>query len=410
MEMTVRRGIGWLIAIVVALVVALWSYAIANEMRAPLRALAIAVPISGTARASLAYDAFVARKARDPKAQANAAEVRLARAAYRSEPLSIPALGIVAVSMTSGEQAQKRQALLDLAGKVSRRNMLINNAQIEAAALRGDDRAFFTWLSRVMLIGNQAKAAYGAAMAQATARSGAVKALTPIIGPRPSWAEYYWQLVVKQPASLINAAQLRLAVAGAPWRQREVTLTDKQLLLALVGNGHLDAARGLAIGLGLSRSAGSNILNNGDFEAAPELVPFDWQLSSQGNLGASIDPGEKNLVISAIGGARGAAAQQLLQLAPGRYSLGWKIAADSSVNPGELAARIICAERGEGEVGLPSIPLKPGDAKTVVTVSDSGCRWYWFAIAVKIPDDAPGIDVNLQRLSLTPLANAPSSS
>jgi hypothetical protein len=300
--------------------------------------------------------------------------------------------------------------LLDLAGKISRRNMLVNNEQVKAAALRGDDRAFFTWLSRVMLIGDQAKAAYGAAMAQATARSRAVEALTPIIGPRPSWAEYYWQLVVKQPASLVNAARLRLAVAGAPWRQRDVMLTDKQLLLALVGNGHLDAAHGLAMGLGLGRSAGPSLLNNGNFGAVPELVPFDWQLSSQGNLGASIDPHEKNLVISAIGGARGAAAQQLLQLVPGRYALGWKIAADSSVNPGELAARIVCAEPGRGDVGLPAIPLKTGDAKMIVTVPDSSCRWYWFAIVVEIPDDALGIDVNLQRLSLAPLANAPSGS
>lgn len=408
--MTVRRGIGWLIAIVVALVVALWSYAIANDKRAPVRALAIAVPTPGTAQASLAYDAFATRSAQDPKVRANANEAQLARAAYRSEPLSVPALGILAVSMAGGEQARQRQALLDLAGKISRRNMLINNEQIKAAALRGDDRAFFTWLSRVMLIGDQAKAAYGTAMAQATARNRAVEALAPIIGPRPSWAEYYWQLVVKQPASLVNAARLRLAVAGAPWRQREVMPTDKQLLLALVGNGHLDAAHRLATGLGLSRSAGTNLLNNGDFGAVPELVPFDWQLSSQGNLGASIDRREKNLVISAIGGARGAAAQQLLQLAPGRYSLGWKIAADSPVNSGELAARIVCAERGGGEIGLSSIALKPGDAKSVITVPDSGCRWYWFAITVEIPDDAPGIDVNLQRLSLTPLANAPSGS
>lgn len=405
--MTVRRGIGWLIAIVIALVVALWSYAIANDKRAPVRALAIAVPTPGTAQASLAYDVFATRSARNPKAWANANEVQLARAAYRSEPLSVPALGILAVSMTSGKQARQRQALLDLAGKISRRNMLVNNEQIKAAALRGDDRAFFTWLSRVMLIGDQAKAAYGTAMAQATARNGAVEALTPIIGPRPAWDDYYWRLVVKQPASLVNAAQLRLAVARAPWSQLDVTLTDKQLLLALGRNGHLDAAYGLAVGLGLSRPAASNLLNNGDFGAAPELAPFDWQLSSLGNLGASIDPREKNLLISAIGGARGAAAQQLLQLAPGHYSLGWKIAADSTVNPGELVARIACAERGREDGDLPPVPLKPGAAKAIVSVPDSGCKWYWFTIAVEIPDDALGIDVNLEQLSLAPLTSTP---
>ncbi|SBV32765.1 exported protein of unknown function [uncultured Sphingopyxis sp.] len=403
--MTVRRGIGWLIVIAASLVVGVWSYAVANAKRAPSRALVVAAPMSGTAKASVAYNSFAARSAKNAKADVSREETELANAAYRSEPLSAPALGILAVSMTNAEQAQKRQALLDLAGKINRRNMLVNNELIKAAALRGDDRTFFTWLSRVMLTGNEAKTTYGAAMADATAREGTVAALAPIIGPRPKWTDYYWSLVVRRPASLINAARLRLAVAGAPWRQTDIAATDKRLLQELVRYGHLDAGYELASGLGLrdknAKGAGANLLRNGNFGSVPDLAPFDWQLSSIGSLGASIDSRGKTLLISAIGGARAPAAQQLLRLSPGKYVVDWELSANGELSRETLFARISCAEGG-AKYGAPRIDLADPSHPKTVTVSGAGCNWYWFAIDVEIPDSAAGVDVHLKQISLKP--------
>mgnify|MGYP002379305665 CR=1 FL=1 len=406
MAMAIRRGIGWLLAVATAVYVGFCSFAIAYEKRSPARALAVGMPHSGTAEASLAYNAFSARRAGDPNAVVNPDEVRLAKSAYRQEPLSIPALGLIADSMPNGKEGTERQALFELAGKLNRRNTLVNTELVKAAALRGDDRAFFAWLSRVMLVGKEAKTTYGAAMAEATARNGAVEALIPIIGERPGWADYYWGLVVRRPASLANAAQLRLAVAGAPWLQQEIMPTDKTLLLNLVRDGHMDAAYKLAEGLGLGRSTKANLLYNGDFAISPELAPFDWQLSSQGNLGASVDPREKILAISAIGGARGSAARQLLKLAPGRYDLNWKVAADSAIDPGSLVVRIDCAERGKDGAILPPVPVAAGEGKAVAVIPDDACQWYWFSLAVVIPDDVIGLDANVLHLSLTPSTDA----
>src|SRR5690606_39015716 len=150
-------------------------------------------------------------------------------------------------------------------------------------------------------------------MAEATAKDGAVDALTPIIGPVPRWSDSYWQQVIQRPASLLNAAKLRTAVAQAPWRQTTVSRWDRDLETGLTNRGHFDAAEALYKGLGLAGDGRSiNLVSDGGFARQPQLPPFDWQLAVSGTLGASIDDKDKSLLVSAIGGARGFAARQLL--------------------------------------------------------------------------------------------------
>jgi len=400
----IRHIAGWLIALVLAVFVGLWSFAIANERRAPAIALATGAPAAGIAKAGVAFASFAARQAQREGETVSAMERELAAEAYRSEPLSTSALGLLALSMRTDAEAQRRQSLLELAGKLSRRNTLVNNELIQSAAKRNDDRGFFTWLSRLMSTGEGAKKAYGAALADATAKEGAVEALTPILGGGVNWADYYWALVARYPNSLVNAAKLRLAVAGRPWRQTEVKPTDQQILSGLVRIGEFDAARALANGLdstrSLSRRNSSNLLRNADFSTVPVLAPFDWQLSTSGNLGASIDGTRKEMLISAIGGARGMAAQQLLSLPPGEYSLAWKLATSGPADSDALSAQLECAERGGNSKTFSRILLKSRETQARMIVQNDTCRWYWFSIMVEIPDADPGIDLSLRNLSL----------
>ena len=398
--MPVRHIIGWLSAVVLAALVGSWSYAVANEKLVPAKALAAGSLFAGTAKASLAFRSFVTRQG----GRVNGAERKLVEDAYKAEPLSISALGILALSMTGEADARRRQSLLELTGKLSRRSALVSNELIKSAAVRNDDLTFFTWLSRLMLTGDEAKQAYGSAMADATAKDGAVEALTPIIGPGPRWSDFYWGMVVRRPNSLVNAARLRIAVAGQPWRQTEVKPADEALLSGLVRKGEFDVARELADSLSplsaKARRKSANLLNDGDFTTVPILAPFDWQLSTSGNLGASID-GRGGLLISAIGGARGAAARQLLRLVPGEYSAAWKISASGEIGSQVLSARLECAEQGVGNAAPARIPLSQTVSEARIHVPDGVCHWYWFSIAVEIPDNNPGVDLNLQRLALT---------
>jgi len=376
------------------------SYVISNEVKAPAAAHAVGIGPTGTASANYAMMTYGIRTLKNSKAAPTEAEVELARAAYRAEPLSSTALALIIPATPEGKT---RTALLARSGELTRRNSLLNEEQIKTSALRGDDRAFFQWLSRSVLTNNDVGAAYVGAMAEATAKDGAVDALTPVVGPAPRWSDSYWQQVIQRPASLLNAAKLRTAVAQAPWRQTAVSRWDRYLSIGLTNRGHFDAAQAMYKGLGLAGDGRSvNLVSDGGFTRQPQLPPFDWQLAVSGTLGASIDDKDKSLLVSAIGGARGFAARQLLSLSPGNYALGWSLSASMPVASSSLLARIRCAEPGVKAAPVHPIPLEAGKHDVSVSVPESMCRWYWLSIDVDLPDDSAGIDAYLRNISLTP--------
>lgn len=398
--MVFTRILGWLAALALAAFAGVWSYAIGNEGRAPAKSLIVSTPFDGTARAGLAFQSFAARTVRDPAARVDPRERALALQAYRDEPLSLPALSVLAMAMTDTKETERRQSLLESASQLSRRNVLVSNELMKSAAARNDDRVFFTWLSRLMLTGVEARRVYGAAMAEATAKPGAVAALTPILGAKPRWADYYWTLVAGRPNSWVNAASLRGAVARPPYRQTDVTRTDQTLLARLVQVGKFAEAQQLASDLGLRRSHAGSMLYNGDFAATPLLAPFDWQLSALGNLGASIDNNDKRMTVSAISGASGAAAKQLLRLEPGSYRLSWSLSSETPFEPGAIVAQLRCADPRVQVAPPPAVPLTSGKREAGWTVAESGCQWYWFSIDATVPDGGAGLDVYLDQVSL----------
>ena len=400
--MKAYRIAGWLAASALAIWVGASSYVISNEVKAPAAAYAVGLAPTGTTSANFAMMTYGVRALKNSKAAPTKAEVDLARAAYRAEPLSSTALGLIIRAMPDGPA---RLSLLARSGELSRRNSLLNEEQIRAAALRGDDGAFFRWLSRSVLTNNDLGAAYVGAMAEATAKDGAVEALTPVIGQAPSWSESYWRQVIQRPASLINAAKLRAAVAQKPWRQTTVSRWDRYLSMGLTNRGDFDAARALYKGLGLAREGRSaNLVSDGGFGRQPQLPPFDWQLAVSGTLGASIDDKNKSLLVSAIGGARGFAARQLVSLSPGNYRLGWSLSASMPIAPSTLLARIKCAEQGVKGIPIQTVPFVAGKHSASISVPESTCRWYWLSIDAVLPDDSAGIDVYFRNISLAPAA------
>lgn len=402
--MGIVRMAGWLVAAVLATVVSLASFSINYEVRAPARAYVTGFPPSGIARGNLAVALYKSQSLKVPNAEVAAAERDQARLAYQAEPLSSNALALLVKAMGAGANRPKGQLLLDLAGKLTRRNSLLSSEQIKSAAERDDQASFFLWMSRSVLTNNDLRNAYVGAMATITERDGAVAALTPILGNSPKWADYYWKQVAQRPPSLTNAANLRIAVSRPPWRQSVITDNDKGLTMALSNSGQFDIAHKLVQvleKLSASRRGNGNLLANGNFSHQPQLPPFDWKLSALGNLGASIDQKDNSLLVSAIGGANGMAASQLVQLSPGPYSLGWTLATNAQIDESTLSVRVYCAETGAKSQNPIPVPLVVGRRKSQVNIADSACRWYWIGLYVSLADDSSGIDAYFRDISLT---------
>ncbi len=389
--------------------VGLSSYAVAGYARSPMRACALPVPAAHGACANLAAGTFAARRAKQPQATPLSVERKQARDGYRVEPLSASALSVLIVSASDKSADGIRPALLQLAGKITRRSSLINAEQIRSAGLRDDKKAFFQWMSRSISTSNEARKSYVGVMADATGMDGAIEALTPAIGANPEWADDYWSAVVSRPKSLANAARLRMAVTGAPWSQKTISVADKRLVQELVNNYQFDEARTLATKLSAppEPAAGrSNRLVNGRYSRQPVFVPFDWELATSGNLGASIEDKKQRLLISAIGGAQGLAARQLVGLLPGNYDLRWTLSESGEGGALPLRIRLFCAERDAEGASSSVIPLTVGKRQVPVKIADSGCRWYWLTVDVSLPDDSAGIDLYLQNVSLVPATGA----
>ncbi|WP_447759725.1 hypothetical protein [Sphingopyxis panaciterrae] len=393
----------WIVALALAIMVGLSSYVIANEVRFPVKSLAAGVPPSAIASANVALQSYALRQTENPQTTVNNLERRLALQAYQREPLSSTAAGLLAVSMGRPSDVEKRQALLEQAGKLSRRDALVSRELITSAAQRNDNGSFFRWLSRLVLTNDQSRKVYIRAMADATAKDGAVAALAPVIGEGPQWSETYWNLVAGRPASLSNAAKLRILVAGKPWGQAAILPTDPKLVESLIKQRQYDLAVQLTKTLdkqAFSGSSTANLLANGGLYRQPKMPPLDWKLATSGNLGATIDEKNHVLLISAIGGARGAAAHQLLRLSPGRYALKWSLSSDNPAEAGALAASLQCADGTANSPAPPPVPLVAGKREVDLLLVPTTCEWYWFSILVTVPDDSAGFDVRLREMSL----------
>lgn len=397
--MTLLRVSGWVLAFLTAVAAGLLSYAIANQHRAPRLVMALGVPAYTAETEGPALISLSTRRAQAPEAAPTPLERSLALKAFRNDPLSVPSIGILALSM---KEPAKKQKLLELAGQLSRRSSFVGYELIKSAAVRGDEPAFFAWLSRAALTNSDARAVYIGAMAEATARDGALEGLLPVLGPDPAWSQYYWNAVNQRAASLRNAAMLRIALTRAPWRQLATKPTDPVLVQQLAANKDFETAYRLVGALNPrspSKRSGA-LLVNADFSSIPAFPPFDWALASSGNLGASIDAPERQLAISAIPGAYGTAARQLVRLDPGNYEFGWKLSSNQPLAKGSLVASLRCADAGK-ELSLQPVDLAVGEHRYIFAVpSASKCQWFWMGIDASIADDGLGFDVQLAPLRL----------
>ena len=398
-----------LILVTFLLAIVVGSAALAQYAVTANPALAATVfPLSGTAKAALAARLAGAGLAEELAGRQTAQtaellrEVRLsqqtialAREAYLREPLAIDAIRVLAIDRLTKRDDDKALALLEGARALSRRSTGVSILLLDRYGRDGRDREGMAVLDELLRRRSNAHGDLIAGLAANVGRDQLLPDYRRLLSSSPPWADSFWRQLAQSPPGLVNAAALRVAYA------RDGGTVDPEidalLITALADLGRFDDAARVAVLTG-ARSATADSreqVANGDFSAVSTAPVFDWTTVSSGDYGAELDPEARTLVMSAISGARGEFARQLVRLPAGQAVLSVAASADTRSDALErTTVELECPEQ-DRMLLTRRLPVRSARFQT------EGCRWAWLRLRVAIPEGEQGIDAAIDRVSLS---------
>lgn len=386
------------VGLMMAVVVGAASYSIVNRTKAPMRSLQVPLLANGFAEASAARALFAARLGSNEKAEPGANAVRLALLGFGHEPLAAQGLPVLVRQLAADGQVRESVQFLELAGRVTRRNRLVNAMLIDReVAMRRPERAVLL-LGRAMAVSNDVRSFYVDRLVLATANPKAMPAFADLLGSEPEWAADYWSAVLRNSVAAPQAGELRLRIAGPPWNRKIPRDTDFELISQLASRNYWELASELSRALGLRSTPGS-FVTNADFGRAPRFVPFDWELMQTGEVGSSIEKG--NLVVSGLPGTNATVARQMIALpGSGSYRLAWKLSGLDAAAGADVKFRLTCPDQGRAGGPIAPLSLSEGTGSRTLFVPPSACRWYWAAVELDTSLSDAGVDLVIDRLGL----------
>ncbi|PXA90957.1 hypothetical protein DMC47_26505 [Nostoc sp. 3335mG] len=368
-----RKWLIWGAAGVTAVWLGLSSAAAVTKTLRPSAALSLPVS-NGFAYEARAAQASIAGDTPLQRVRVTAAQRDDAQAALRREPLASTALTIAGLDRAQQGDGDTATRLMVRANELDKRQLVANAWLINHYGTAGRDRKVLTLLDEALKVRPELSGRYMPAFAQALGNAETVNILYTLLHSRPAWRGNFWQAVSANPAALSNAQVLRsrLLKAGEP-----LGPTDALLMQAFINAKRLDLAMSYARNLPDMHDDSGNLLRNGSFDTLPVLPPLDWQLKSDGRVGAAIDEGRGTLEINAIAGASAVAARQLVALQPGNYILFAKLGQASLTRGSEVVLHMMCAdERAANPLRL-DVPVTGDVERPFAVPADSNCRYYW---------------------------------
>lgn len=377
------------------------SAVIVNQRRAPARSVTIGVPPQGWAKASLSRAKQAARLGKKPKSFPSPPERRLAQEAFAAEPLATSVLPVLIQSLEADGKSVQSKRLLALAGGLTRRDNLLNAMLIDEALRRQQPERAVQLLGRAMSVDYDARYFYVGRMAAATASRGAMNILAPMLGRNPKWSADYWVAVLRNPAVMPQAGNLRLRLAGKPWNLKKPANTDFDLVAELASRRQQRLAYDIARSLGMPAPQGGELLMGASFDREPRFTPFEWEMLQTGDIGTTIEPKARTLSISTLPAASGIAVRQIAYVpGAGSYRLRWKLAGLKSNPDAALKFRLACVEAGKVKLSVAPVILTEGDGSAPLVIAGSTCNWYSATLELDAAGSSVGTDIAIQWLSL----------
>ncbi len=307
-------------------------------------------------------------------------QIAEAKAIIARDATSIGAVRSLAFLVAQAGQAAHSVRLLNLAERLSRRDIATELALIELAVARGDIATALTHYDRALTTKPAMADTLIPILVPASINRDVARPLARMMAQRPVWwPDLLDGLIASgdpEPTALVaQALALHPEQATEGWRLSAVI--DK-----LAMTGHADTALRLA-----QRTRPELIGNlvNGGFETEGNLPPFDWKLTDSEELAATREAragatGQFALSLVATSRKSGTVAQQLLLLRPGRYRIGLR-AGDLPDDPASRPRIVLrCAVNGGATLANATVDRLSFSRDVTVPTSCVG-QWLEFGIA-----------------------------
>lgn len=362
----------WGLALIAALWLAATAVAGVTQASTPNIALSI-VPKSGFAYEARAAVHAIAGDGSIQAMRVSDGDLADALAALRREPFATTALTLVGVSRDQHGDHARAAAIVAAAHGLDKRQLIANAWLIHEYGTTGRNREVLALLDEALKVRPQLRAQYMPAFAQALQNAETIPVFQALLRGNPEWEQNFWESAAANPASLPNAEILRSRILAGPANLGE---PDALLMSAFIRAGRVDLALSFAKNLPALPDDSDSLVRNSSFSKTPELPPLDWELISDGRIGAAIDESADTLEINALPGSGGTVARQLIALAPGSYSLLVKLGRAEIAHGSEITARLRCAESGASAGDVLSAKVNE-DVDQAFTIADNACRFYW---------------------------------
>lgn len=365
-----------------------------SKTKAPAAAVALE-PLNGFAAQKLTSNlvsAAIAQNRGQFPDHTDPVAIDLAIRAFLAEPATPDAIAVLALSKSGVE----KRSMMEKAFVLSRRHKLLTSWMIADSGSREDIGALLDYYDTMLRTSSTVASVILPNMANALSNQAFIEPYARLLSKNPPWAGSFWGRVIATPDALENAAVLRTQLYRL--NEPQTIRRDASLIRALVRQGSLEVAEKLYNLLSSNQEA-NLLLRNGSFRFNSKYPPFDWQLFSTGEYGASIDEGSLNL--SAIRDSGGRFARQMVRLPNSIVTLTIKYR--ENVPPGaNMSMSLSCAEDLDAKPNPITVSL--GEKTNVHNISnkEGSCHYYWLSIFGKSSGDTDGFDIAIDSITLSP--------
>lgn len=338
------RSAGWIKVLTVALVLLVGALAVRHSLGMALATkrpeLALRLDRENAAVLSQAALALVQGQ-QDPTRRIEARN--LARAALARNAGNVNALAAFGLA-----SAQPRQiaAVFKAAGRLSRRNLVVQVWMIENAVAKGDVTEALRHYDIALRTSRAAPSILFPVLVDATSNDELLPAIAKTLAKRPLWSGLYLQQLAQSGKDLH-----RITTLFAMLKRHSITTgaaADSALYTRLMEAQLFDDA--WKVYASDHRDAEHTAVRSDTFGKDPVTkTPFDWQLSDNEFVNARIEQTTSvngQLIFTTAAGEGGDIATQTLSLTPGSYTLQVRVGRIEAADAQPPYIRLVCLPSG----------------------------------------------------------------